>query len=279
MKDIVFISDFFSHQVLGGGELNDKELIDMLTERGYIVKAVNSSNVSEDFIENNKNSFFIISNFVLLNRKCLDSIVNYCRYIIYEHDHKYVRNRNPGVYKDFIAPKDQIVNLQFYKNAVAVMLQSKLHEKIVYKNTNLENLVNLGGNLWSTTHLDIIEDLCDKPKTNTYAILDSSVPHKNTFDAVTFCKVKKYEYNLIKSSKYQDFLSLLGSNKCLVFIPKTPETLSRLVVESRMMNMSVITNNMVGATSEKWYQTKGKELIQVMRLKREEIVNNVIRFI
>ena len=53
-----------------------------------------------------------------------------------------------------------------------------------------------------------------------------------------------------------------------MFFPKTPETLSRVIVESRMMGMSVITNNLVGATKEDWYALKGEELIDKFPLSR-----------
>ena len=66
-------------------------------------------------------------------------------------------------------------------------------------------------------------------------------------------------------------MTKLGSNKTLVFFPQTPETLSRIVVEARMMGMTVITNQNVGATKEPWFELKGEELIDVMRSKRAEI--------
>ena len=56
-----------------------------------------------------------------------------------------------------------------------------------------------------------------------------------------------------------------------MFFPKTPETLSRVIVESRMMGMSVITNNLVGATKEDWYALKGEELIEEVYKMRERI--------
>jgi hypothetical protein len=43
------------------------------------------------------------------------------------------------------------------------------------------------------------------------------------------------------------------------------------VVEARMMGLSVITNNLVGATKEEWFSLKGIELINVMTEKRKQI--------
>jgi purine nucleoside phosphorylase len=72
-----------------------------------------------------------------------------------------------------------------------------------------------------------------------------------------------------------EFLLRLGESEKFVFLPKTPETLSRIAVEARMMGLSVITNNMVGATKEDWFSLKGEELIEVIKNKRIEIPNIV----
>ena len=68
----------------------------------------------------------------------------------------------------------------------------------------------------------------------------------------------------------------MGSNESFVFFPQTPETLSRVVVEARMMDMKVITNNLPGAVKEPWFKKRGTELIDIMRNKRQEISNIVI---
>ena len=39
--------------------------------------------------------------------------------------------------------------------------------------------------------------------------------------------------------------------------------------------MAVVTNQNVGATKEPWFHMKGEELIEVMRKKREEILQTV----
>jgi len=49
------------------------------------------------------------------------------------------------------------------------------------------------------------------------------------------------------------------------------------VVEARMMGMTVITNKLVGALSEDWFELKGNELIDVMREKRKVIADILTR--
>ena len=157
------------------------------------------------------------------------------------------------------------------------MCQSQFHLEIVKMNTNLNNLVNLSGNLWSESSLEFMKSLAKKPKSERYSIMQSNISHKNTREAVMYCEHKKIPYSLVSSQNYETFLDQLSKNNTLIFLPKTPETLSRVVVEARMMGMSVVVNKMIGATREPWYQLKGLELIEHMYSKRATIKNMVLK--
>lgn len=273
MSNFVFISDFFVEQVLGGGELNDYEIYKTFLQRGLNTNRINSHSFSKQQLE--KENFYVISNFINLKKDVKDSLKDY-KYIIYEHDHKYIRSRNPALYKNFMAPKDQIINHDFYKNALAILCQSQFHADIVYKNLGLQNIINLSGNVWSIESLEFMRQVSKTEKINKISILNTKTSHKNTYGAIIYCIQKKQEYDLISDSSYYSFLKKLGSNKKFIFLPKTPETLSRICVEARMMNMSVIVNGLVGASKEEWYTLKGEELIDYMIQKREKIVETII---
>ena len=107
--------------------------------------------------------------------------------------------------------------------------------------------------------------------------MNSNIPHKNTIDAIRYCKVKNLDFELIPNLPYHDFLRTLAKNDTFVFFPKTPETLSRVVVEARMVGMKVITNSQVGATQEEWFQLKGAPLIRLMREKRDQIPSLIMK--
>ena len=276
MSDIVFIADFFANQVAGGGELNNQELILTLQKYSHNVTTINSHSCRPATLRDLPDATtFIIANFINLSEECKQVFKEEKRYVIYEHDHKYIKTRNPAEYDNFIAPRAQIINYDFYKNALAVLCQSDFHLNIVKSNLKLENIKSLGGNLWSDNSLSLIEELSKIKKEPLYAIMNSDNWHKNTRGAIRLCKTKQWDYVLIEPCEYTDFLHRLGKNEKFVFLPQTPETLSRIVVEARMMGMSVITNNLVGATKEPWFDMKGTELIQFMAAKKEEICNTV----
>ena len=267
---IIFIADFFADEIPGGGELNNEEVIFLLKETNDVLK-VKSAAVSLEFLKENQNSRFIVSNFMQLHPENKAFLEKKCTYIIYEHDHKYLTNRNPARFKNFQAPKDAVINFDFYKNAKATLCQSKFHTNIVKKNLELDNIINLGGNLWDLKSLGKMKEFAKKNKKEACSIMGSPIQHKNTFGAIKYCKKENKSFELISPCPYYEFLDKISDNDTLVFFPQTPETLSRIVVEARMMNMRVITNNLVGATSEPWFELKGEILINFFENKRKEI--------
>ena len=67
-KKIVFISDFFSDHGVGGAELNDTEIIEYFSSYTTVSK-IQSHLVKEQFLDENKDCFYIISNFCNLSYK------------------------------------------------------------------------------------------------------------------------------------------------------------------------------------------------------------------
>lgn len=277
MTEICYISDFLLIDLVGGGELNDHELCLLLKKKGFLITKKRSHEVEVKDIETS--CFYIISNFVMLKKEVVEYLEKKCNYIIYEHDHKYLKSRNPAIYKDYKAPKTELVNIEFFKKAKKVFCQSSFHKSIMEINTNLKNICNVSGNLWSDDNLSVIRVLNNKEKRNRYSILNSTIQHKNTKETIFYCDKKGYEYDLISSHEYQEFLSLMSKNNKFIFLPKTPETLSRVVVEAKMMGIKILTNKKIGATYEPWFCLKGEELIDHMANKKIEIIDKIIEVI
>lgn len=273
---LVFIADAFVDQILGGGEINNDELISILKSESHSVKTINSALVTQKFIAESDN--FIIANFLGLSEEVKTELASK-KYIIYEHDHKYLRQRNPALHENFVAPKSDIINYDFYKNAAAILCQTSFHRNIIENNLKLDNIKSVGGNLWNENSLNLMELLATQEKNKRCSIMESPISHKNTSEAIRYCIGSGQPYELIQDKNYHSFLKKLGANEKFVFFPKTPETLSRVVVEARMMGVVVITNKLVGATKEEWFSLKGKELIDYMRRKKKDIVELVLGFL
>ena len=276
---ILLISDFFVEELPfgGGAEYNDKILSQILDAEEVNIARKKSASVSVDFLTNlDKDTKLIISNFVLLKQDCKQYIQNKFSYIIYEHDHKYLIRRDPSLFRNLKAPKSEIVNYLFYKNAAAVFSQSGLHKKIIDLNLHTDNVVNLSGNLWSKEDFEQIRKNLLVEKQDIYSILQPQIPNKGPIQAIEYCNKNNHTYELISDKNYYSFLRKIANNKRLVFLPTLPETFSRICVEARMMGCSVTTNGFIGAKHEEWYSLEPEQLILEMESARERIANRVI---
>ena len=116
--------------------------------------------------------------------------------VIYEHDYKFHKHRNPIKYNNFIVPKQEIINYNFFNNAERVVCLSKLHHDIFRDNLGLKNLHNTTCSLWSEEDMSFMESLIGTPKNNKCAIVNSPNPIKRTKDCVEYCKENNLEFDV-----------------------------------------------------------------------------------
>ena len=270
--NFLLISDYFFSETLGGAELNAESLVDRFLEHGYFIPKVRSADVTIKFLEENKDKVYIFSNFVKLRKECRQYAIKNLAYFVYEQDHKYLKNRNPIGYKDFLAPKNQITNVDFYKAAIKVLFLTRLSMDIFAKNTGLDNLLNLSSSVWRQGELKFIKKICNNPKTKDVAILQSKNPIKRTRDCIDYCTSKGLQYELIKDSNFKNFLFKMSKFERLLFLTGHVETCARIVVEAKMLNLkTIIQKKVIGAASEDWFSLSGEPLIDEM----EKISHNM----
>ena len=270
---VILISDFFIDDFVGGAALNDEEIYRLLSER-FDVQKIKSRYLYEGFIQENLDSFFIISNFFGINPAIRDLIQSKCKYILYCHDYKFVHHTNPALYPDFLVPQQELINVNFHKDAHRIICQTKFQKDIYDRNLKCpEKTVSFSGNLWSEEHLKLLESLASVEKNSKCAIIDSKYPQKGVNESIQHCKENNLEYEVIGDPDYSKFLELLSLYSSLVFHPSTPETCCRVILEAKMMGLKTITNKLIGASYEEWYNLNGIELINEMRNKRKSLVD------
>lgn len=279
MNKLVYISDFFVDEISGGAEICDNILINLLREDGFHVVKFKNGELSDKHIKLYRlcGYHFVISNFTLMSGSVLLELINHPNsYSIMEHDHKYVKTRNPAVYKDYVAPFEDVVNREIFTNAKNIFAQSKIQAECIRKNLNVNNVVNLGMSLWTDEQLEIIESYCESSKQQDASVVDSKNPTKNTAAATSYCEEKSIPYTLIGSADYAEFIKQLASHETHVFIPRVLESFNRVLLEARMLGCKVKTTNLNGCTSEEWFrQYKGKELIEFVREQRLRVYNDI----
>ena len=278
---IILISDFFIDDFVGGAALNDEEIFVTLNKH-YDVQKIKSRYLYPGFIQENLDSFFIISNFFGIEPSLKQYIQENCKYILYCHDYKFVHHTNPALYPNFVVPPNELINIDFHKKAAAVVCQTGFQKDIYDRNIGEpEKTINFSGNLWSESHLNLLEKLGNDPRAiDKCAVVNSPYPQKGTKQSQEYCRQNNIPFDTIKDPDYESFLKFLSMYSSLAFHPSTPETCCRLVLEAKMLGLKVITNELIGASYEPWYDRNGLSLINTMRNKKEdllELIRNVRR--
>lgn len=273
-NSIIFISDFFIDEVFGGAELVDAEIIKGLKSKNIKVKKLKSINVRKD--ELCRNSRYIISNFATLSPENKEFFKN-LKYSIVEHDHKYVVGRDASKFKDYIVPFNRMVNIDFYKNADRVYCQSNIHSNIIAMNLGLDNVVNLSTSIWSSEHLDLLELHCSATKNNKTMILGSNNSIKNTAECISYCQENNIIYEVVGPLPYNELIKKMSEFKRVLAFPKVLESFNRFLVEARMLNCAIRTNDKNGCTSEEWFpKLKGEDLINFIRSSRDIFIEKIL---
>jgi glycosyltransferase involved in cell wall biosynthesis len=277
MNKVVFISDFFLEEVRGGAEFCNDALISLLGGDIEILK-IKSQQVDLNFVSSNQDSFFVVANFFMLSEN-IKSALKDTTYVILEHDHKYVKSNNPSLYRNFLAPESQIQNKDFYRNALAVLCQSKKHASVVQRNLLLNNIVSLGGNIWTEEQLSVLENNMDNKKTIEHAVMYSNNRNKGMPAAVSFCKAKNLEFEFIKEQPFPEFIENLSRVKKLVFFPQWLETFNRLSIELKILGGKLITNTLIGAASEEYFKLSGRQMLDFIRDNNQNLKQRWLKLI
>ena len=278
MADVVFISDFFANEVNGGAEIYDDLLVSELRLKGHNVITFKSKEVVDKHISlySNLGFIFFVSNFVTLperTKKFLQFEQN--EYCIIEHDHKYLRNRNPALFTNFKAPPQEIINKDFYQNAKYVFCQSNKHAEVLSENLQIKNVINLGCSLWSKDQLEHIRSSITEQKDEAFISGDRN-PIKGLPDAINYCKKKNITFNVVPKLPYTQFIQTMAQYNKFVFFPKTLESFCRVIVEARMLGCKLLTNNFNGCTYEPWFKDyKGEALIDFVDQQRDKVISKI----
>jgi len=279
MNKLVFISDFFVDEIIGGAEIYDNILIEMFQSDGIEVVKFKNSELTANHVKLYREcgNFFVISNFCMMKEEVMKEFVEHPgTYSLLEHDHKYLTTRDPSQFENYIAPPAAIIHRELYSNAKNIFAQSKAHAGCIRQNLSLSNIINLGMSLWTDEQLAVLSKNLDNPKQTDASVVQSRNPTKNTEGSVRFCTEKSLKYTLIGSKDYEEFIQQLSSHQSHVFIPRVYESFNRVLLEARMLGCKVFTTQLNGCVSEEWFsQYKGKELIEFVRSERPRVYNTI----
>ena len=216
---------------------------------------------------------YIVSNFASLSHDSQEILMARGNYSITHHDFLITPCRDPGAFPGFKVPPEHLINQEFIKNATVNYVQSKLQLHIFQLNEIEGNFDNLAGNLWTRASLEMMVKFGENPKNGRAAIMDD--PYKGPEEAVDFCRVNQIPFDILPKMGYFDFLEKLSTYTAFILKNRVVETLNRVLLEAKIMNILPLTTQYCGAVHEDLWNYNGEELADKLNEKRDEILKKL----
>jgi glycosyltransferase involved in cell wall biosynthesis len=264
-KDYVFVSDYFSNQMLGGAELSLQTLME---ECPGTKLTVNSANLSKTFIDFYKDSMWIFGNIAHMDDKNIKYILDSnIKYHFIEFDYKFCEYRNPALYH-FLENRECNYNdtekgkliENFINNSQQTFLMSE-GQKSTYKSAlkNLkEDKLFVLSSVFNSEFFETIENLnrqIDKKTRNKWIVLGSRSWVKGTSDSEKWCKDNNLDYEVICDLSPEELLKKLSEAKGICFKPTGLDTCPRYVIEAKLLGCELDINDNVQHINEEWFKT------------------------
>ena len=283
---VVFVSDLFADEYVGGAELTTQALIDSApTEKGVITYCVKSKDISMKTLESGSSKFWVFGNFSGLDIQLIPTIVANLNYSILEYDYKFCRYRSIELHKmateeDCDCADSDYGKLisAFFHGARTVYWMSH-NQRLRY----VERFPFMKEDYASSKHVVLSSVFDDKffaeikllretykEKNEKYIVLDSSSWIKGTKDCINYCKAHNLEYELVGGLSHGKLLEKLAQSKGLVFLPKGGDTCPRLVLEAQLLDCDLILNDNVQHKDEFPFSENNLEDIEIYLYGRRE---------
>jgi glycosyltransferase involved in cell wall biosynthesis len=262
--DIVFVSDLFSSDHLGGAELTTDAIIDSSPRNVF---RLHSKDVSEKLLESGLNVFWVFGNFSNLNFDLLPTIIANMNYSILEYDYKYCKYRSPE--KHVLAENTECdchqqmhgkIISAFYYAAKSLWWMSHAQMEIYHimfpflKTIRNEVLSSVFGEEFFTTVANLVDEARDKNR-EKWIVIGSTSWIKGTESTTNYCKENDIDFEVVYNLSHLEMLQKFSTAKGLVFLPLGADTCPRVTIEAKLLGCDLILNENVQHAKEEWFAT------------------------
>ena len=262
--EVVFVSDMFIEDYVGGAELTSEALIQ---SSPFNVFKLHARDVDFKLLEDGQDKHWVFGNFASMNMELIPTICANMRYSILEYDYKYCKYRSPEKHtENENVPcdcHDQINGKMisaFYYGAKSLWWMSerqemRYHEKFPF----LEEINNVVLSSVFDDHffltLKILKKKYKDHEKKGWIVLGSSSWIKGADDAIAWCKDNDKDFEVLWDTPYEHVLEQLAQSEGFVYLPKGGDTCPRMVIEAKLLGCELHLNDFVEHKDELWFDT------------------------
>ena len=257
---IIFVSDAFADQYVGGAELTTEAIIESSL---FPVNKITSSHASVHMMKKYKDSYWIFGNFSGLSKDAIVYAIKNLDYSIIEYDYKFcqfrsikkhIKHENKCECEKGVIGK--LIASFFAKSKMNFWMSKKQLEVYQERFPFLDSNNTILSSVFSSSTLEYLKKLDTSNKNEKWIILKSPSWIKGTEDAISYAEDKNLDYELVWGLEHKYLLQKLASSKGLIFLPRGRDTCPRLVLEAKILNCELILNDDVQHKDEQWFTSK-----------------------
>jgi hypothetical protein len=255
---IVFVSDIFAEDYVGGAELTTEGII---TGTDLPLIRVRSQQVNPQVIEALKDRYWVFGNFSGLSPNLILECTQKLTYSIIEYDYKFCKFRLPekhvaaeGVCNCHQEMQGKLISL-FYHHAQSLWFMSAAQMNIYLEHFPFlqKDTTEVLSSIFDPSALDTFSRLKSSKKSNKWLIQDSDSWVKGTEDAIKYAKDNGLPYETFKGISYEEMLAKFSTSKGFIFLPRGGDTCPRTVIEAKMLGCELVLNDNVQHKDEEWF--------------------------
>ncbi len=283
---IVFVSDMFVSDYVGGAELTTEALI---SSSPFDVFKLHAKDVSMELLKQGVDKFWIFGNFASMNPSLIPSIVANLKYSIVEYDYKFCRARSPEKHLlETGSPCDCADNTTgkmvsaFYFGSMGLWWMSEKQKQIYLQTfpflTDKDNIVL--SSVFDKATLGTIKNLralSSEKERKGWIVLGSNSWIKGADLAEQWCKDNGKDYEVVWNMPYDQLLARLSTAEGFVYLPKGGDTCPRMVIEAKLLGCKLELNDNVQHKDEEWFATDNVEDIEGYLFTAPELFWNGIK--
>ena len=283
---VVFVSDMFVEDYVGGAELTTQALIDSCQLK---YEKIHSKEISLETLASGYDKFWIFGNFSSMNHDLIPSIVSNLSYSVLEYDYKFCRYRSLEKHK-FVENKDcdchnemhgKLISA-FYYGARSLWWMSEKQLDIYLK---LFPFLNEKKNCVLSSVFDDkfflqvheLREAAKNQERKKWVVLESNSWIKGTDAATNWCIENKKDFEVVGNLSYDVLLLKLAQSKGFVYLPHGGDTCPRMVIEARLLDCELHINENVQHANEEWFATSNTTEIEEYLFGAREMFWNGIK--
>lgn len=270
-KKIIFVADAFLKDIKGGAELTTEALLEVSP---YKIQKVYCTDLNTEFINNNKNVFWIFGNFASLNDKIKMHFINNEQYSVIEYDYKYCKYRSDDLHKKANGNCDcnktitgKLNSMFLLKSSCLWWMSESQKEHYFKKFPFLEKANNhVLSSVFDERTIKYFENYSYNEDLNRdkWIILDSPSWIKNAEGCKKYAQQNNIKYESVWGIEYNNLLEKLSESKGLIFLPLGKDTCPRITIEAKLLDCELVLNDNVQHKNEIWFQDK-KSILSYMK--------------